>query len=381
MGKGNVFQPTYRDRHGELKHSRTWWIYYYSDGRLIRENAKTTDERKARRLLTIRQGELAKGEEPVTPEVNRCLMTELFALVVEDYRINELKSIGKVESRVRLHLGPFFGKMKARQVTGAHVQAFIAARKRTPTRKRPGASNAEINRELAIVSRAFTLGRKFRKVTVRPEFETLEENNARQGFFEDHQIEAVWRLLPHYLKPALLFGSITGWRSHSEVFALEWRQVDFAAGEIRLDAGQTKNKKGRVFPLTEELRVVLEAQRAHTDALQRKLGAIVPLVFHRNGKRIKDYYTAWDNACTKAGCPSLLFHDLRRTAVRNLTRAGVPQPVAKAMTGHKTDAVFHRYDIVSPQDLQRAAEQLDTFKELSKTRRAQLDRATGGSAK
>ena len=133
---------------------------------------------------------------------------------------------------------------------------------------------------------------------------------------------------------------MTGWRIHSEVFALPWRLVDFEAREVRLEAGMTKNSEGRIFPFSEALAAILTAQRAYTDAVQRERNMIVPWVFHRNGKRVKDFYGAWDKACLAAGCPDRIPHDFRRTAVRNLVRAGVPEGVAMQLTGHKTRAVF-----------------------------------------
>jgi integrase len=143
------------------------------------------------------------------------------------------------------------------------------------------------------------------------------------------------------------------------VLTLQWRQVDFVANRVRLEQGTTKNKKSREFPMTAELRALLEAQRAHTDAVQKKRGAIVPHVFHRDGKPIHYYRRSWITACRQAGVPGHIPHDFRRTAVRNLVRAGIPERVAMQMTGHKTRAVFENYNITSPGDLDEAARRLD----------------------
>ena len=145
----------------------------------------------------------------------------------------------------------------------------------------------------------------------------------------------------------------------SEILSLEWRQVDFGAGEIRLDPGRTKNGEGRTFPMARELRELLEQQRAITEDLQRHLKIVCRHVFHRSGRPIKSFRVVFRTACTEAGCPGRVLHDFRRTAVRNLVRAGIPERVAMQMTGHKTRSVFERYDIVSAGDLRDAAKRLD----------------------
>ena len=114
-----------------------------------------------------------------------------------------------------------------------------------------------------------------------------------------------------------------------------------------------------MFPFTAELRAVLEAQRAHTHAVERERKMIVPWVFHHNGKRITDFYGAWQKAVAAAGCPGRIPHEFRRTAVRNLERAGVPRSVAMQMVGHKTESVYRRYAIVAEGDLHDAARRLD----------------------
>ena len=105
-----------------------------------------------------------------------------------------------------------------------------------------------------------------------PRIKKLKENNVRKGFFERDQYEAVRRHLPEYARPVVTFAYITGWRVRSEVLPLQWRQVDFKAGTIRLEPGTTKNDDGRMFVMTPELRATLEAQRAETDVLQRRTG-------------------------------------------------------------------------------------------------------------
>jgi integrase len=108
----------------------------------------------------------------------------------------------------------------------------------------------------------------------------------------------------------------------------------------------------RVFPfgISPELSEVFEGQWKKRIELQ-KTGVICPWVFHRNGTPIRDYYNSWENACKAAGVPGRIPHDFRRTAVRNLERAGVPRSVGMKLTGHKTESVYRRYAIVSERDL------------------------------
>jgi integrase len=149
------------------------------------------------------------------------------------------------------------------------------------------------------------------------------------------------------------------------VLPLQWRHVDFEARVIRLDPHTTKNDEGRTFPFTDALELLLEAQKVEHDRLKAE-GVICPWVFNRTnkkvkGKRITTFIKAFRAACLKAGCPSRIPHDLRRTAVRNLVRAGIPERVAMQMTGHKTRSVFERYNIVSECDLVETAKKLNAF--------------------
>ena len=113
----------------------------------------------------------------------------------------------------------------------------------------------------------------------------------------------------------------------SEILSLEWRQVDWQGRSVRLDPGTTKNREGRGFPFTAALETLLKEQHLIHEQL-KKAERIVPFVFHRDGERIKDFRKVWGTATKAAGCPGRIPHDFRRTAVRNLERAGVPRSAA-----------------------------------------------------
>jgi integrase len=142
----------------------------------------------------------------------------------------------------------------------------------------------------------------------------------------------------------------------SEILPLTWDRIDLEVGTVRLYRGTTKNKDGRVIALPLVLKAILEQQWQE----HRSRYLDCPYVFHNQGERILTFYKTWERACKEAGisCKKLV-HDFRRTAVRNLVRAGVPERVAMAITGHKTRDVFDRYNIVSAGDLEEAARRMD----------------------
>jgi len=90
------------------------------------------------------------------------------------------------------------------------------------------------------------------------------------------------------------------------------------------------------------------------------------LVFHWNGKPLGSHLKGWDTGCAAADLKGLLFHDLRRSAVRNMERAGIPRAVAMSITGHRTESVYRHYDIVAESDLQAAGEKLAAYHKLQK---------------
>ncbi len=154
-------------------------------------------------------------------------------------------------------------------------------------------------------------------------------------------------------------------RVKSEILTRQWAHGDLQSGWLRLEPGETKNLEGRQFRLTPALRVVLEHQRERTlaVAVEKATSAIIPWLFHREGRRVKSFWRAWLTACKGAGLSGRIPHDFRRTAVRNLERAGVARSTAMKMVGHKTESIYRRYAIVDETMLKEGAAKLQALHE------------------
>jgi hypothetical protein len=208
------------------KRGGVWWIRYYRNGKRYEESAHTDKEKKARSVLRLREGDVEKGV-PVSPAIGRLTFDDAAKDVLNDYRINKKSSLDGVERRIEKHLTPFFGGRRMVTLTTADIRAFVAQRqaatervrrpydvkrpdgtsRRVPEHKQTGVrvTNAEINRELAIVKRMFKLAMQAGKLLVAPHIPMLAEHNVRSGFFERDEFEAVRIHLPADLQPIATF--------------------------------------------------------------------------------------------------------------------------------------------------------------------------------
>ena len=174
-------------------------------------------------------------------------------------------------------------------------------------------------------------------------------------------------LLPTHLRPLVTFLYYDGVRI-GEALQIEWSQVNLDARTIRLEEEQTKGDEARTLPLPS---VLVSCSTMSTPKSGR--------VFDGTNLRKE-----WVTACAAAGLGTLTevegrpydplysgltLHDLRRSAVRNLVNAGVPERVAMKITGHKTRSVFDRYHIVSTEDVTDAMQAVETAS-LSNGRKA-----------
>jgi len=337
-GSGSIYKQ---------KGSSVFWVKYYRNGKSFRESTRTSNKQEAKDFLKRRLGEIATGNF-YGPLADRITMTELADDFLRDYRINQRKSLDDAEARWKLHLEPFFGRMKASEVSSDLVARYVDSRLKEKAR------NATVNREMAALKRMFRLGLYCTppKVNRIPKIPRLAENNIRKGFLEDGQFEKLISNSPELWFRAIVdVGRTYGWRI-GELIELRVRQVDLLGKVIRLDPGTTKNRDGREVSMTQNVHALLS---------QCVFGKQPDdFVFTREtGERVKDFRETWRNACIAAGVPKLLFHDLRRTAARNLRRAGVAEGVIMKIGGWRTRSVFERYAIVSQTDISEAMRKLE----------------------
>lgn len=350
------------------------WCAYFLRGKEFRESTGTADPDKAAKFLKRRLKEVGADQIGkavfVGPQQERTKVSDLLDALEEDYKLRS-KDSPQFRSHLK-HIRDQFASWRAIEVSPEAVDKYISARLEV------GSAPATINRSTQLLAQAFKLAVERRHLSTAPQIRHLsEKGNARQGFFADADFHAVKDRLPEYLQDFVQFGYLTGWRK-GEIASLRWSDVE---GDIvRLRGENAKNGECRSVPLIGDLAEVIKRRKAERQVKTKAGMLLSAYVFHRNGEAVGDFRKAWATACVAAHlgqfvcdhCNRMveghtcqecnhesrysgrIFHDFRRTAVRNMVRAGVSERIAMTISGHKTRSIFDRYNIVNEADLREA---------------------------
>jgi integrase len=326
-----------------FKRGGTWWIAFYVDGREQRESAKTSSEEVAqkylrRKLKEVHAHELDPAKPFITQRDRKRTIADLMDGLRADFEIRE-KWNPQAKTNVE-HARSAFGAVRATALTAEHVDEYIQRRLAN------GSAKASINRVTQLLKQAFRLAE-----LPEPRIRRLDESdNVRRGFFTESEVRLVMANLPSELADFTLFAWLTGMRK-GEIASLRWE--DFDGDCIRLRAEDAKNGTARLVPLEGDLVQLIERRKAARQVKGNGKVATSALIFHRTGNPIGEFRKSWATACRLAGVRRL-FHDLRRSACRNMVAAGVAQVTAMQISGHKTDSMFRRYAIVAENDMRAA---------------------------
>ena len=378
-----------------------WWIAYYHPANVQhRESSKSADHDDAVRLLRQRLKETGAAEiDParkfVTPQARRQTIADLLDALTADYKI---RGKGSPENLCRLRqVKAAFGTVRAADLTEAAVLRYIEEQLTA------GYAKASINRVTQILRKAF---KDFSGGIPAPRIPQLSEiDNVRQGFYSDEETNALIDALPEHLKDFTLFAARTEMRCR-EIESLEWADVD--GDVIRLRAVNAKTRTARCVPMIGELADLLERRRAVRTVMVNNTATLARWIFHDEaGRKIIESRKIWIEACCKVGLGQLicrncdqavgadlkcekcgvawhwkkllyvgrLFHDFRRTGVRNLLRAGVTEGTAMKISGHKTRAMLDRYNIVDDHDVREALARAEEFRKTHREERKVVEMA------
>ena len=331
-GQGRVFQRGPR-----------WWIAYYHQGREIRESSRSSNDKVARNLLKDRLGAIYAGTfiGPQQARVTVADLLETLRVVMEARSLKGWYAIKGIFPRLTAALG---------QHRAVGVTPEMLLRYELDLRA-SGLAQSTRQTYLWLLKTAFRLGVRHRRIALIPEFPRVGSlKNARQGFVEPEVFAEFLPHLPVIGQEIAAFAYASAWLE-AEVLRLIWDVVDRRTQEIRLP--DTKNARPRLLALTGELSRIIERRWVGRVVGDR----MVRWVFHHRGGRpvaptsLRNW---WREAVAAAGCAGTLFHDLRRSGVQNMIRAGVTEPVAMSISGHQSAAIFRRYNITTVDDQRRA---------------------------
>ena len=246
------------------------------------------------------------------------------------------------------HLLRHLGKKKAAKLTLADIDHYRTKRFAENTYRGKPPAPATLDLEVEILKRMLNYAVKCGRLQSNPlvGVKLLRRPNVRRTVVDEETFQRMVEAAATWLKPILVVAFDTGMRQR-EILRLRWNQVNIKEGIIRLEAKDTKTEQARVIVLTGRVKETIRAQPRH-------LTSEYVFANPKTGRPYVWIKKSFTGLCKRLGLKDVWFHDLRRSFVTRARRMGVPESVVMRMSGHKTRAVFDRYNIVSEDDLREA---------------------------
>ena len=322
-GQGGLFK---------LKGCRFFYVQIYDrDGRPRRMSTRTEVRSEALSILRNLLVERDKGN-PFLGDTRRVKYEDLRAALISNYIERGNKSLEVLKDGSETIWGladvdEYFKEFPVTKITTDSTREFAQKLLKA------GKANGTVNRSLALLRRMLTIAYEDGKIQHKPKIRMLKPGPARKGFLAREKFDELLWHIPAPTKPLIVFLYYCGVRV-GEALQITWEQVDLDRAVIRLEEDQTKNSDPRTVPLPDVLLEMLDRQ-------EEKSGTVF------DGTNLRK---VWQTACAAAKLGTLtevegkadprysglLLHDLRRSAIRNLVRAGVKERVAMSISGHKT---------------------------------------------
>jgi integrase len=343
--------------------------FYYKipnpHGEALTGPCKTQDYNTA---LLVKQRALVRAHDALPKPAGAATITEILK-DYENYCESDKPKSWKTMKASIGHLREYFGTIIADALTTLDTDQY------RDYRAANGCRFSTINRELGYLKAALRreMNRTPARVTRIPFMRIpSEKSQVREGFIEREDYERILAELPASLKAIFVCAFHTGARS-GELKNIRWSQINWRQRIIELTPKTTKNSEGRWLPIWGDMEAYLREQKAIRDRHYPSCEWV--FFWHPGhhpravaGDQLRDFRFAWEKACERAGLKRLLFHDLRRSAIRFADQeAGLSQSLTMLMSGHKTDSTFRRYNIRGGRDASKIGKALDEALERRNT--------------
>ena len=327
------------------RRGETWWYKFKFAGQLIRESAKTSSKTVAKSAERTRRRELEEGFNGI----NKPMRAQLFSAAAESWLESKKAHLSPrsvtIEQLNLKHLKPFFGGMLICDFRGDDVAAYQLARLRDEAA--PKTINLEVGTLRAI------LRRNRLWANIQPDVQMLRAREYVGRALTESEETALLtecrksRSQSLYVAVEVALGTCM---RYSEIRLMHWNEIDFGRGELRVGKSKTEHGEGRVIPLSQRVRIVLQfwadrfLQRKPSDfvfPLERyggkgkddEFGFCGSVAYGRDPSRpVGDWKEGWEAAKKRAGV-TCRFHDLRHTGCTRMLEAGVPFSVVSEIMG------------------------------------------------